>query len=122
MAAPNGNIYGLNEQAYKLLGFPKYFTEESDDKHSDYNMSQIIIDYNKVLFECFKHAPAAKRALIDTENLKPFIVPDMHSQNDLHHLRNRFGMYEVSIQAQPVDFGFKGGAYLPMIVFRIYLL
>lgn len=39
VAAPNGNIYGINEQAYKILGFPKYFTEESDDKFSDYNMS-----------------------------------------------------------------------------------
>lgn len=39
IAAPNGNIYGVNEQAYKQLGFPRYFTEDSDDKHSDYNIS-----------------------------------------------------------------------------------
>eukprot|EP00347_Sterkiella_histriomuscorum_P009838 403339681 len=122
MAAPNGNIYGINEQAYKILGFPKYFTEESDDKYSDYNMSQIIIDYNKVIFECFKMAPVGRRAYLDTDNLKSFIVPDMHSKNDMKHIKNCFGCYEVYIQACPLDFGFKGGAYLPMIIIRIYVI
>ena len=38
LAAPNGSIYAMNEQCYKILGFPKYFSEESDDKASDYNV------------------------------------------------------------------------------------
>ncbi|CDW81959.1 pas domain s-box family protein [Stylonychia lemnae] len=122
MAAPNGNIYGINEQAYKILGFPKYFTEDSDDKHSDYNVSQIIMDYNKVLFDCFKTAPSGRRAYLDTENLKPLIIPDMHSSNDVQHIKNCFGTYEVFIQACPLDFGYKGGAYLPMIIFRLYII
>ncbi len=99
IAAPNGNIYGINEQAYKQLGLPKYFTDDSDNKHSDYNMQYIINDYNKVLFDCFKQAPTAVKAVLDTENLKPFIVPDMHSKNDISHIKKVFGTYEVSIQA-----------------------
>lgn len=122
MAAPNGNIYGVNEQAYKILGFPKYFVEESDDKHSDYNMSQIVVDYHKVLFDCFKGAPVGRKAYLDTENLRSFIVPDMHSRNDMQHILSCFGQFEVYIQACPLDFGFKGGAYLPMIIFRVYMI
>ena len=61
LAAPNGNIYGLNESALKMLGFPRYFTEESDDKTSDYNIKEIFKtephQYSTILYECFKQAP-----------------------------------------------------------------
>jgi len=99
MAAPNGNIYGVNEQAYKQLGFPKYFTEDSDDKHSDYNMSCLIPDYNKVIFDCFKHAPISRRAILNTEIMRSLIIPDMHSKKDIQHIKNVLRSYEVSIQA-----------------------
>jgi len=50
-----------------------------------------------VLFDCFKSAPIGRRAYIDTENMKNLIIPDMHSRNDIQHIRNCFGSYEVYI-------------------------
>lgn len=97
LAAPNGNIYGLNDQAFKLLGFPKYFTDDSDDKHSDYNMSQVIKNYSQILFDCFKHSPTGQIAIIDTEPLKPFIVPDLHSKKDINHMKKCHGRYQAFI-------------------------
>lgn len=81
-----------------------------------------MVDYNKVLFDCFKSAPVGRKAYLNTENLKPFVIPDMHSHNDIRHIASCFGQFEVYIQACPLDFGFKGGAYLPMIIFRLYMI
>lgn len=54
LAAPNGNILGLSEQAAKILGIPNYFAVNSDEQISDFNISQMIKGYNVTLLKCFK--------------------------------------------------------------------
>jgi hypothetical protein len=82
-----------------MLGFPRYFTEESDDKASDYNISLIIKHYSSTLYDCFKRSPSGIVQTLDTECFKQFIVPDMHSKNDIEHIRKCFGKYKAHIQA-----------------------
>lgn len=74
LAAPNGNIYGMNEHCFKYLGLPTYFIDEDDERLSDYNMNFLVKNYKKVLFDCLRYSPAPQKAILSTAGFKNYIV------------------------------------------------
>lgn len=95
LAAPNGNIYGMNEYCFKALGLPTYFVDEDDERLSDFNMNFLVKNYKKVLFDCLRYTPQAQKAVLSTQGFKNYIVQEMHSKEELKHIKSTIGKFNV---------------------------